>query len=283
MEAGLLLMVSSSSVGALWILLWDLLLTLDREVDHIWLKPPSTWVKWLFIFARYFPIAVQLCNRCLEYAIFNDYPLSVNAVRIWHATQVLVVLAVTMPGEVVLMCRVYALYGRSRAILLFMCGILIGETIVVILGFLFTMPREFSLIIFITKIPHSFAFFALTLLVTQVIILVLSGNKYFRSSWGAAPLVKLLVRDGTLAFMIATGYSVLTIIYTFVDVPWAATNYAWLITFASITECRLILNMQGVAAVREVRSDDTELQFTTVLDRTRRSFCETRTDMYRSV
>ncbi|KAJ7578623.1 hypothetical protein C8J56DRAFT_968600 [Mycena floridula] len=276
----LLRMVSTSSVAALWILLWDLLLTFDREIKHIWLNPPSTWIKWLFIFARYFPIAVQSCNRGLEFAIFNGYPLSENAVRIWHAAQVLVVLAVTIPGEVVLMARGEHFHSSRKVAhtsqsmpytidpggLLFMCGILLAETVIVFLGFFLNIPRDFNLTIFITNIPQSFAFFAPTLLATQLIILGLSLNKYFRTSWGAAPLVKVIVRDGTLAFMVATGYSVLTIIYTLIDVPWAASNNAWLITFASITECRLILNMQTIATVREIRS---ELQLTTVSDGTR--------------
>jgi len=287
MAASLLLLVSSSSNAALFLLLWEILITLDQEVEYIWVKPCTAWIKWVFLFARYFPLAIQICNRGIELAIFKQYPLSVNAVRIWHSCQVLVALIVLMPGEVVLMARVYALYNQARWIFNFFSVILVAETVVVVLGFVLTMPQNYELRAFITDMPHSFAYFGIAMLVTQVTILVLSAVKYFRGRWGtaqAAPLVKLLVRDGTMAFVAVSSLSLMLMIYAFIGTHWAATEYAWFVTFLSVTECRIIINMQTLPASRDVRSDSTELQnFTSVFPRGPTSFYDTFPSTHRTM
>ncbi|KAH9057068.1 hypothetical protein EDB83DRAFT_2316045 [Lactarius deliciosus] len=47
-------------IAALAFLVWDILITLDQEVEPVWTKPNKFYTKWLFFFVCYFAVAIQI-------------------------------------------------------------------------------------------------------------------------------------------------------------------------------------------------------------------------------
>ncbi|KAJ4483349.1 hypothetical protein J3R30DRAFT_3447784 [Lentinula aciculospora] len=45
--------LESSTAAASFFLAWEILITLDDEVELIWSKPGHSWIKWAFLLARY--------------------------------------------------------------------------------------------------------------------------------------------------------------------------------------------------------------------------------------
>ncbi|KAF9033269.1 hypothetical protein BDZ89DRAFT_1063008 [Hymenopellis radicata] len=244
--------LSIGSGAALAFQCWDTLITFDREVDDIWTKPNSSWLKWAFLFARYFPLLAQITGRVIDMSILYQKSLLLNKsfIRGWYISQVLVAWLTILGAEIVMMSRVYAMYNRNRWLGIGFISLLVMETVTVFLGLGLTLPAsDFDPLMLITTTSHSFVFFGISAMVAQIIILALSVIRYVRGEWNGIPIIKLMIRDGTLAFGVLFFVSLLLVVYTLLDTNWAATTYAWLITFVSVVECRLILNMQRIPLI----------------------------------
>ncbi|KAF9529378.1 hypothetical protein CPB83DRAFT_263260 [Crepidotus variabilis] len=263
-----------SSGGALIVLVWEWAITLDDEIELIW-SANRSWLKWNFLFTRYFIIGVQwlvYLNRSLEMAIRYQYHLDQKLVRTWYSIQILTAALAMCSLEVVLMARVYALYGQSKRIFLVLFSLLALEFVVAIMGLAVTLPgHTFTSVNVITRLPTSFAYFGFTALVVQASILVLTIGKYVKGSMYTVPLVRLMARDGTLTFFAVTLFELFVAVYSLYRVEYAVTAYAWLLTIVSASACRLIVNMLRLStanfesedAVSEQRT--TNLRITTVL------------------
>lgn len=264
-----LLEVLRANTAAVFYLIWELAITFDNEVEYIWSKPNSAWIKWVFLFARYFALAIQICTRIIESFIVNGTITDTSRVKIWHICRVLTALVVMLCGEVVLMARVYAMYNRARWAFLFFVFIIVAETAVVVVGIFVSLPHDFQLRDALTSIPLSFSYFGIAILFSQFSIVALSAYKYFSEPWsGEEPLVKVLVRDGSLAFVVASLLSIQLVVYSVLRAEWSVAMYTWFISFTSALACRLILNLQALPPARSIRSDSVELQFTSVFRRT---------------
>ncbi|KAF8910383.1 hypothetical protein CPB85DRAFT_687051 [Mucidula mucida] len=230
----------------------DTLITFDREVDDIWTKPNSSWLKWAFLFARYFPLLAQITGRVIDLSVLYQLSLILDKsfIRGWYISQVLVVWLTILGAEIVMMSRVYAMYSRNRWIGIGFISLLVMETVTVFLGLGLTLPSsDFDPVMLLTTTSQSFVFFGASAMVAQIIILALSVIRYVRGEWNGIPIIKLMIRDGTLAFGVLFFISLLLVVYTILDTKFATTTYAWMITFVSVVECRLILNMQRVPIV----------------------------------
>ncbi|KAK7472800.1 hypothetical protein VKT23_000908 [Stygiomarasmius scandens] len=244
--------VQAGSGAALFFQLWDILITFDDEVEHIWPKPASSWIKWAFLFTRYFSLAVHICSRAVELSITYGRPLGENAVRIWFSLQSLVALAIFMGAEIVMMARVYALYDRDKrtglVCLVLLFAELLGTTLGIVLNF---PPRPFDINTVITETPRSFIYFGIPACVSEFIVLTLSIRKYIRGRWIKSRIITLMMRDGTVAFGVLFMILVLIMVYHMLSLPFSTTAYAWMVTFVAVTECRLILNMQQLPLLEQ--------------------------------
>ncbi|KAJ7866041.1 hypothetical protein B0H14DRAFT_2733439 [Mycena olivaceomarginata] len=108
----------------LTLLYFDHLITLDIEIDLLWRRRKSFSAYWFFI-NRYFgffsgiavaalPFSTLSTKACMRYSVFREIVLLVTQ---------------TIAG-IIMIIRVYALYGRNRRILWFMFGI--GMCVVVV-------------------------------------------------------------------------------------------------------------------------------------------------------
>ncbi|KXN90879.1 40S ribosomal protein S0 [Leucoagaricus sp. SymC.cos] len=106
------------TVASLAFFVYDTSLTLDHEIEYIWTQPHGCWLKWQYLFSRYFALIALVINRVFDLRPSDSesrtkarYPLP-N----WASYQVIVAGALIVSLELMLMARVYALYKRSISI-----------------------------------------------------------------------------------------------------------------------------------------------------------------------
>ncbi|ESK97107.1 hypothetical protein Moror_6328 [Moniliophthora roreri MCA 2997] len=97
--------LNAAAGAALVFLVWDILITLDEEIEYIWSKPWTSWIKWSFLFARYFSLFTQICNRTIEWMVIYSVSLYGPSIRIWFGTQVMLAFLIMTGAEVVMMAR----------------------------------------------------------------------------------------------------------------------------------------------------------------------------------
>ncbi|KAJ7072274.1 hypothetical protein C8F01DRAFT_1103232 [Mycena amicta] len=226
-------------------LIWETLITFGDEVNLIWPKPNTAWIKHAFLFLRYFPLAAHICNRVVSEMVYQQVHLGQSALRGWYVAQVLVAHLAMSGVELVMMARVYALYHNNRLIgRAFIC-LWVVETVVVIIGLVVTLPGvEFEQQLFVTRAPHSFAYLAIATLVSQAVILGLTIAKYREGEWTGTSLISLLMRDGALVYIIFFASTLTAAIYSIRALTLGMAEFSWLLTIISSVGCRLILNMQ---------------------------------------
>ncbi|KAJ7096246.1 hypothetical protein C8R44DRAFT_371686 [Mycena epipterygia] len=242
-----------TAIAALVFLVWENLITFDDEVEHIWSKPKTAWVKTVFLFLRYFTLAVQLCNRILDEKVINHDPLGYSALRAWYISQVVVAHLIMTATEFVMMARVYALYHNNRWVGWGFVCLLLGETFAVIAGLFITLPGvHFEPGLLVGRVPHSFAYLGISALVSQAIILVLTLLRFLRGQWAGTSLGTLLIRDGSIVYLIFFVTTLSAVIYSIRGVAFGMTEYAWYLSIVSSVGCRLILNMHRLPSRRRV-------------------------------
>ncbi|TEB38202.1 hypothetical protein FA13DRAFT_1657125 [Coprinellus micaceus] len=266
-------LLNSASGSAFVALVWEWLITLDDEVELIWSKPKHSWVKWLFLFARYYVLAAATTSRSLEAAVLYEYQVSKTCMKVWYALQVVVALHAMCSLEIILMARVYALYGKPIWMKFLFFSLVLAENIVVLIGILLTWPENFGLGDVVDRLPASFTYFGICTLVIQVVIMWLTISKYSHASWKTVPILRLMFRDGTLAFTILTGLVVVMSVLTIRHKPYAVAGNSWLLAAISGVTCRLIINMLKLVPSTRNRSNSASagIQFTTIIasERTR--------------
>jgi len=105
-----------STFASLAFLVYDHVLTLDAEIEFVWRRAWS-FGKVMFIFNRYFGLAVLAFNSIVHFYHSPTHSQFCEIFRAW--TGIAVMLAV-MSAEVILMARIYAVYDRSKRVLIIM-------------------------------------------------------------------------------------------------------------------------------------------------------------------
>ncbi|KJA14134.1 hypothetical protein HYPSUDRAFT_49427 [Hypholoma sublateritium FD-334 SS-4] len=219
----------------------------------------------MFLFSRYFIIGIHIVSRSIEAVIVSNHDINESFLRVWYTGQVIVAALAVSALEIVLMARVYALYNQPRWLAILLLVFLIVEIAVAIVGLSLNLPgHHFTPSLLISFLPRSFAYFGLCSVSIQCIVLVLTMRKYAKSSLQAIPLVQLMVRDGTLAFVMLAIFSLTVVVYTLCNISYAVTGYAWLLSATSCATCRLIINMQTHSTSLEPPGTSTTLIFTTI-------------------
>ncbi|KAG2015467.1 hypothetical protein CC2G_008737 [Coprinopsis cinerea AmutBmut pab1-1] len=258
--------LNRASGAALAAILWDWAITFGDEVELIWSKSHSSWLKWIFLFTRYYIILASIAARAVEAVmVFSDHYLSWTSLRVWYSCQVLVASHAMSALEVVLMIRVYALYNRPRWMATLFVLLLLLENGIVLVGIIAHLPKDsFHPMDLVENLPPSFSYFGFTTMAVQGVIMYLTVRRYMQGPWKTIPLVKLIFRDGTLAFTVLSISSLVMAIYTLCGLPYAVAGYPWLLVAISAVTCRMIINMQRLPLQQEhTINGSTGIQFTT--------------------
>lgn len=266
-----LLVITSWQLGSLVFLLYEIVITFDDEVNLIWSRPNTCWVKWIFLFIRYFALAAQLANRSIESAIRSNLYLDTELLRHWFSCQVVVATILMLAVELVLMARVYALYKKSMCIGGILLVLLLGEVLTVLIGVAMTAPgNDFGVKNILASSPSSYTSFGIAAAISQFTILVLTLVKYrtaVKGGWGNAPIMLVMVRDGIVAFVILLVVTMMTIIATMLPNEYAPVGNSWFLSIVACAGSRLIINMQNLpthSCSEESSACSVSIQFTTL-------------------
>ncbi|KAG2123432.1 hypothetical protein DEU56DRAFT_51891 [Suillus clintonianus] len=242
-------------VASLALQLWDMVITSKSEMEHIWPKPWSSVFKWLYLFLRYFSLAIQIFHQFAVPYLNSGKALKSNCFA-WFVYTALIAQFQTTTIEFILAVRVYALFNRSRRIAIMLGSLMTLEYIILVIivgGYFHRIPSIPYCIL--SKPPNQIIYHAIAVVATQSTLLCLSLIKHLlarRAGWGRAPLVSLLIRDGTATYFIIC--VIFLCIGSFCQLRDERTviMFFWLISVISSCGCRLIVNMQRLAVDEKV-------------------------------
>ncbi|KAI0270410.1 hypothetical protein BC834DRAFT_967211 [Gloeopeniophorella convolvens] len=241
--------VDLSSMAALTFLVWDILITLDEEVIAIWSKPYWFYSKWLFLFVRYFAVAMQIALLFVgsRFAPRFDYAES-DCVK-WYVFQEAGTQLLVAAVEIILMLRVHALYDRSRRIALLLIFLFVAENLVMSV----TLARaahhaRFDTGCAVVHTPRGLAAFAVAFAAFESVLCGLTLAKFaaaLRTGWARAPVLRRAVRDGTWAFALV--FVTLCVNAGFFlgkhNSPRAALAFPWLLSVEAAAGARVVLGL----------------------------------------
>ncbi|KAF5379356.1 hypothetical protein D9757_007675 [Collybiopsis confluens] len=251
--------VNRSSVAALSILVYDILLTVNEEVEVIWPRPWSM-MKACYYFVRYMPVLFQIPLLLVGSELSPRFHFTAHACLVWQVYQGAATASTTIAVDYILISRVNAFYFDSR-IVRWIVGIsYVLEMAVMAVGLGLALPgSQFDSICLVEDIPQSLLAYAIVVILFQTLLFFLTARKFIlslRSGWGRVPIVVLLMRDGTWAFLVLLGKhnalnslgcrSLLACdasIYGFKNHAFAGLLYSWLLTVYSFCGYRVLLNI----------------------------------------
>ncbi|KAK7046448.1 hypothetical protein R3P38DRAFT_2873854 [Favolaschia claudopus] len=252
-----------SQLASSAIIMFDHIITLDKEVELIWKRPWAAG-KVIFIINRYYTM-ISLCVHEYYCTLLH----SLNCIRFfqWQGWTGLIA---CMIAEVILQMRLYALYFLSKRVLILMASafILSSASSAVILGTVLhrikahahPLPPTPTTFCAPSNVPSYFFAFWIPIISFESLLCFLAlfrGFQTFRTSGGSTlfqsgrHLVAILIRDSLLYFLVmfATYFTNMLV--------WASADPSLLeipIAFSVALSCtlgnRLIFN------VREVNQSD---------------------------
>ncbi|KAH7922068.1 hypothetical protein BV22DRAFT_682590 [Leucogyrophana mollusca] len=236
--------LTSNSVSALSFLTWEFCITFGDEVRFVWSKPYKSPLKWLFLLTRYVGLGSLIGNRFLGIRSRNPS----FSCKSFLALQVSMCQILVTLVEIILMLRLYALYNRDYRISAFLIFLAVAGTVVAIVGLVLSVPEtQFDYMCSITHVGSSSTSFIFTFVIIECSVLLLTIVKCIssrRSINQTSPIIKLMLRDGTLAFLAMTATLIISsILLIAAHGSLASTLYPWVIATYSCAGCRIIINM----------------------------------------
>ncbi|KAI0095194.1 hypothetical protein BDY19DRAFT_73491 [Irpex rosettiformis] len=233
--------------AAIALLVYDHLISLDREIELVWRKRKAHPVFFLYVFNRFFVLA---------YYIFDSVPLTYNGIVstkicvFYLMLDVIVTTVTTLVVQVLLQLRIYALYDRSRKVLLVLLVLCVFEATGMGILVALTMKHLFR-----TNIPDtsvgcayqnlpkiSFFFFIPSLLYEPILCCMVAYKAI--SSTVRIPLINRIARDSMIYF-IAIFAELLVSTLVWAKAPgWMNIVNPWSAALPSLLGSRLILSMR---------------------------------------
>ncbi|PPQ98796.1 hypothetical protein CVT24_003354 [Panaeolus cyanescens] len=269
--------VNRSSVAALAFLLWDILITMEDEVNLIWPRTLS-YTKVVYFLIRYIPVFVHISILFVGTELTPYFNFTPYDCYIWQIFQGVAVVTIVTLVDTILILRIHALYHGNNVmrIIVFICfGLeIIGMTI----GLIISLPKiTYDHICLTLSFPHSIILYGASSIAFQTFLFIITLYKFIqaaRSGWGDVPLIVLLVRDGTWAFfMLFAIYAGQGFVFLLSNKAYSGVLYAWILTAFSFAGYRILLNISkladytsdGHSRTSNGRRTDTNIQFTTQL------------------
>ncbi|KAI0289253.1 hypothetical protein BC826DRAFT_1032537 [Russula brevipes] len=242
-----------SSFAALTFLIWDILITLDQEVDAVWSKPNNIYSKWLFLFVRYFAVAIQIALLFVGTQLAIGFHYTESDCIKWYIFQEVGTQLLVATVEFILIMRVHALYDRNRAVTMTLVVLFFVENVVMIVTLIKAVPgARFDTNCVVVHSPPGLIFFAVAFVSFETALFSLTLIKFLialRNGWGRTPVLHLLVRDGTWAFILI--FVTLCVNAGFYlgegDSAIAAIAFPWLLSIESFAGARIVLNLYTIS------------------------------------
>ncbi|KAJ6495695.1 hypothetical protein C8R47DRAFT_369603 [Mycena vitilis] len=263
--------VYQSSLAALAFLVYDILLTLDDEVKFPW-----TRMKMLFLFIRYIPLCVQISVLFIASPELTP-PLHFTAhdCFIWQVYQGVATVLVFAAVDYVLILRVYALYYNNPTVRKLVLAAFALEVAGMCVGLGLALPGiQFDEICLVTKISPTLLIYGAATLLFQTFLFGLTLFKFVhavRDGWGDTPLVGLVMRDGTWAFILL--FAVVggdACLYGLKNHTFSGVLYGWLLSVFSFSGYHVLLNLDRLSdgprlPTSQSTTNQSPVQFTTMI------------------
>ncbi|KAF8466810.1 hypothetical protein DFH94DRAFT_600929, partial [Russula ochroleuca] len=241
-------------VAALSFLVWDVLITLDQEVDAIWSRTNTSYSKWLFFFVRYFAVAMQISLLFVGTELSIGFHYTDSDCVKWYIYQEVGTQLLIAAVESVLIVRVHALYDRNLSVTVPLVVLFVLENISMIVTLVIVIPGvHFDATCTVIRSPPTLLIFAAAFVLFETVLFVLTLIKFLvalRGGWGRTPVVFLLVRDGTWAFILI--FVTLCINAGFYigegNSAISAIAFPWLLSIESFAGARVVLNLHAISS-----------------------------------
>ncbi|KAI0744527.1 hypothetical protein C8Q76DRAFT_700025 [Earliella scabrosa] len=232
-----------SGVAALALLVWDILTTMDEEVKLIW---RSSWTvpKFLYFFVRYYSLITLILHN-----------IRVIPCAPWLIFEIVSTLLVELAAELIIIFRVYAVYGGQQKILrLMQLGFALQVAIMAVsLGV--SMPKiATGFYCKAADLPAEMVIFSTasimyeTFLFGLMMVGVIRGSKIGLSD---TALLRVIVRDGAMAFVgIYLVMLLNTILFTMAPTTLVTLGFPWLLAIVGALGSRLVLNVRAKHATK---------------------------------
>ncbi|KAJ7147503.1 hypothetical protein C8R43DRAFT_1011073 [Mycena crocata] len=248
-------LVPSTLCACATILVYDLICTLDQEIQYVWPQPWSMSTA-LFLLNRYLPFVDTFLSLSAKFTrISPDQCLRRNKAVAW-----LTVLGI-MLSEVILMLRTYAIWERKRGVLIFLCSLALS----VLIPLVIFVQLEMQTLQYIATnglgclLSHagSILIFAyLMIMISETAIAVMTAVKAYRDlRRSRVPWILKLYKDGMLFYVYLLITSVANVMVPIMAPPmfanWLASPQRVLHSVLCTRVLLLILRRRRLA-----RSDD---------------------------
>ncbi|KDR75285.1 hypothetical protein GALMADRAFT_543563 [Galerina marginata CBS 339.88] len=260
------------------VLTWEWLTTLSFEVRTIWRKSTPYATKLLYFYPRYLGLVSSICNSIAISRIHEIYIVDRDTCQWWYGFQLLVSDTMVLALEMLLMFRIFALFERKPKMAMFLCGLLVSKTVVIILLGVYSIRRiTFGDACLAKGVPVTVMYSSALEMLVQTVIWCLTLYKHFRTHLEhqrqTIPLLSIVTRDGSWSFLLVSVIYVALIKDAFTGTGRLSDKTARLcdITFPiltstiSFTSCRIIMNMQKFAQSQDSNETDSRgIYLTTV-------------------
>ncbi|KAJ7782774.1 hypothetical protein B0H16DRAFT_1709613 [Mycena metata] len=242
--------VYASSVGALAFLAYDIIITLDDEIRLVWPKPWGR-MKFLFLFIRYIPLFVQISIvvlGCPE--LTPQFNFTSHDCFIWQVYQGVASVLIIVAVDYVLILRVSALYHDKptiRRVVLAAFGL---EFAGMCVGLGLSLPGiQFDDLCVVTSVSTTLLIYGGASISFQTFLFSLTAIKFARAvreGWGDTPLLALVMRDGTWAFLLIFAFvAAYASLYALKNHTFAGTLYGWILSVFSFAGYHVLLNLEN--------------------------------------
>ncbi|KAF9038700.1 hypothetical protein BJ165DRAFT_1499820 [Panaeolus papilionaceus] len=236
--------------GAAYVMLvYDHLLTLQDEVEHIW-KKKLTLGTILFLLNRY----GALFSVIIVIIAYNDQSWGEKSCHNFVIYEAAVVIALVGICELIMILRVYALYECSKTMLSVLLSMLLGHIVVTIVaarkGFALPLPPGLTACI-LSGSSFIFASFWIIPLIMDSTMFGLTmwrGRGYFRARSFTSRVMHILLRDGAIYFFAIFSANIigfLIFMLSPVDLKYIGATFGQCIT--SVMVSRLMMNLKSAA------------------------------------
>ncbi|KAI0758944.1 hypothetical protein C8Q74DRAFT_1300993 [Fomes fomentarius] len=228
-----------SGVAALALLVWDIITTMDDEVNLIW---PSSWTlpKSLYLFVRYYSLIILILHN-----------VRVIPCGPWLIFEIVSTLLVELAAEVIIILRVYAVYAAQKKVLQIMVAGFVLQIAIIAVSLGVSMPKIVAgFYCQAADLPTEMVLYSCASIVYETFLFSLMMLGVIRGPGAKeglsdTALLKVIVRDGMMAFIgIFLVMLLNTLLFTMAPTTLVTVGFPWLFAMIGALGARLVLNLR---------------------------------------
>lgn len=227
------------------LVVWDALICLGDEIQHIWKRPHIARAKGIYCFARWFGVLNQIGITLMYAHIMAHAPASTLTCRFFHAYQAFALIVMLTNLDILLLLRVRALYSQHRVLSLIGLFIIVVETVVSAVTCVLKLLETSTDAACINPNNRGPTIGMLVVeFVSQLFFLVLIIRKQaFAHLNQSRSLFWVVIRDSLIASALLMMTVASGVVVMFASGPIAELAFPWMPALVAIVTARIVFNM----------------------------------------